>query len=345
MASSSFTTAERALQDRRTRQKEVKRNAWAYVFVSPFYLLYAIFGFFPLIYGLWLSLHTWDGISPMIWVGLNNYIKLITVDELWWQAIYNTIWLFVVATIPQLTLALLVAFIINSGYVRFKDFFRAAYFMPFVASAVAVGILFTSLFGSQYGMINYVFTATGLAKLFGTEAGECYKWAFMSNNMGCVIDWLQSALWLKPSIALIIIWQWTGYSMIIFLAGLQSINLELYEAARVDGASTWDIFLKITMPLMQGVILFQVVTSIIGAMQNFDIPVMLAGGTQSSAPGGTDHAGLTAMMQLYWSAFKYNTGTKSGFGYASAMSFILFLIIVIFSFTYNRANGQNRTEN
>jgi ABC-type sugar transport system permease subunit len=155
MASSSFSLAERTAQDRRTRQKEAKRNAWAYVFVSPFYLLYAIFGFFPLVYGLWLSLHTWDGISPMVWVGFNNYIKLVTVDELWWKAIYNTIWLFVVATIPQLTLALGLAFIINSGYVRFKDFFRAAYFMPFVASAVAVGILFTSLFGNQYGMIKF----------------------------------------------------------------------------------------------------------------------------------------------------------------------------------------------
>jgi ABC-type sugar transport system permease subunit len=158
------------------------------------------------------------------------------------------------------------------------------------------------------------------------------------------IDWLGSALWLKPSIVMVTVWQWTGYSMIIFLAGLQSINPELYEAARVDGADTSDVFWKITMPLMRPVILFQVVTSIIGAMQNFDIPVMLAGGTQSSAPGGTDHAGLTAMMQLYWSAFKYNTGSKSGFGYASAMSFILFFMIVTFSYLYNRANGRNLTE-
>lgn len=344
MASSTFTSAERAAQDKRTLRKEAKRNAWAYVFVSPFYFLYAVFGFFPLAYGLWLSLHQWDGISPMKWVGIANYFKLFTVDEMWWQAIYNTIWLFVGATIPQLTIALILAFIINSGYVRFKDFFRAAYFMPFVASAVAVGILFTSLFGMQYGMFNYVLSATGISQYF--VAGEaCATWAIKSNSLGCVIDWLGSALWLKPSIAAVVVWQWTGYSMIIFLAGLQSINLELYEAARVDGASTTDIFAKITMPLMQGVILFQVVTSIIGAMQNFDIPVMLAGGTQSSAPGGTDHAGLTAMMHLYWSAFKYNTGSKSGFGYASAMSFVLFLIIVVFSYTYNRANGQNPTEN
>lgn len=322
MSATTFSSAEQRAQDQRTLRKEAKRNAWAYLFVSPFYLLYAVFGLFPLLYGVWLSFHQWDGISPMQWVGLNNYIKLFTADEVWWKAIYNTVWLFFGATTPQLLLALVLAFIINSGYIRFKDFFRAAYFMPFVASAVAVGILFTSLFGKQYGMFNYFLS------LFGVPG----------------VDWLGSADWLKPSIAAVTVWQWTGYSMIIFLAGLQSINPELYEAARVDGAETRDIFFRITMPLMSGVILFQVVTSIIGAMQNFDIPVMLAGGTQSSAPGGTDRAGLTAMMQLYWSAFKYNTGSKSGFGYASAMSFILFFIIVIFSYTYNRWRGQNPTE-
>lgn len=322
MATTTFTVAEQKAQDRRTRRKEAKRNVWAYVFVAPFFFLYSIFGLFQLVYGMWLSFHQWDGISPMKWVGFLNYIKLFTVDDVWWQAIYNTIWLFVGATIPQLLLAMILAFIINSGYIRFKDFFRAAYFMPFVASAVAVGILFSSLFGLQYGMFNYFLSFFGVEK----------------------IDWLGSALWLKPSIVLVTVWQWTGYSMIIFLAGLQSINPELYEAARVDGADTSDVFWKITMPLMRPVILFQVVTSIIGAMQNFDIPVMLAGGTQSSAPGGTDHAGLTAMMQLYWSAFKYNTGSKSGFGYASAMSFILFFMIVTFSYLYNRANGRNLTE-
>jgi ABC-type sugar transport system permease subunit len=344
MASTTFSSAERAAQDRRTRRKEAKRNAWAYVFVSPFYLLYAVFGLFPLMYGIWLSFHQWDGISPMQWVGISNYVKLFTVDETWWKAIYNTLWLFFGATTPQLIFALILAFIINSGYVRFKDFFRAAYFMPFVASAVAVGILFTSLFGMQYGMFNFALSAVGISPLL-TAGDKCVSWAIETNSLGCAIDWLGSAIWLKPSIALVVLWQWTGYSMIIFLAGLQSINPELYEAARVDGANTTDIFLRITMPLMQGVILFQVVTSIIGAMQNFDIPVMLAGGTQSSAPGGTDQAGLTAMMQLYWSAFKYNTGSKSGFGYASAMSFILFFLIVIFSYTYNRFNGQNQTEN
>lgn len=311
-----ITAEQMRAQDRRTRLREIKRNRWAYVFISPFYLLYAVFGMFPLLYGLWLSFHSWDGISPMEWVGFENYTSLL-VDDVWWQTIYNTIWLFFAGTIPQLCLAFLLAFIINSPYIKGKDLFRAAYFMPIVASGVAVGLIFISLFGERYGMINYVLSFFGFKK----------------------VDWLGTALWLKPSIALVTIWQWTGYTMIIFLAGLQSINQELYEAARVDGAQTRDIFFHITLPLMRPVILFQVILSIIGAMQTFDIPVMLAGGTQSSAPGGTGRAGLVAQVLLYWTAFKYTQ-----FGYAAAMAFVLFILIVAFSLSYNRWQGRNPTD-
>jgi ABC-type sugar transport system permease subunit len=316
MATTTLTTSQRKAQDRRTAMKEAKRSAWAYVFISPFYMLYAVFGLFPLLYGFWLSFYKWDGISPMKWAGLANYAKLLS-DDIWWKAIYNTIWLFFGATIPQLIIALLLAFIINSNFIRGKDFFRAAFFAPNVASAVAVGLIFGALFGERYGMINY-----GLS-VFGIKG----------------VDWIGSAAWLKPSIALVTVWQWTGYSMIIFLAGLQSINLELYEAAKVDGAETKDIFWSITMPLLRPVIVFQVILSIIGAMQNFDIPVILAGGTQSSAPGGTDRSGLTAVMLIYWTAFKY-----TNFGYAAAMAFLLFLLIIAFSYFYNRSQGRNPTE-
>jgi ABC-type sugar transport system permease subunit len=252
----------------------------------------------------------------MQWVGLENYTTLL-VDDIWWKTIYNTIWLFFAATVPQLTLALILAFIINSAYIKGKEIFRAAYFMPIVASAVAVGLLFTYLFGAKYGLLNY-----GLS-FFGIEP----------------IDWLGSARWLKPSMALVVIWQWTGYTMIIFLAGLQSINPELYEAAKVDGAETGDVFRHITLPLLRPVILFQVILSIIGAMQIFDIPVMLAGGTQSSAPGGTDRAGLVSAVLVYWTAFKYTQ-----FGYAAAMAFVLFILILAFSFAFNRWQGRNPTD-
>ncbi len=295
---------------------EMRRSLWAYVFISPFYFLYAVFGIFPLIYGLWLSFHTWDGISPMEWVGMTNYSNLL-FDDIWWTTIYNTLWLFFAATVPQLILALLLAFIVNSASIKGKDILRAAYFMPIVASAVAVSLIFVSLFGERYGLINYALSFLGVQP----------------------IDWLGSRQWLKPSMALVTIWQWTGYTMIIFLAGLQAINQELYEAARVDGAETRHIFLHITLPLLRPVILFQVILAIIGAMQAFDIPVMLAGGTQSSAPGGTGRAGLVSMVLIYWTAFKYQQ-----FGYASAMAFVLFILIVIFSLSYNRWQGRNPTD-
>jgi len=308
-----LTPAQLRAQGRRASMRDLRHNGWAYVFISPFYLLYAVFGVFPLLYGLWLSFHSWDGISDMEWVGIENYTTLLT-DDIWWQTIYNTLWLFFAATIPQLILAFALAYIINSTYIKGKDILRAAYFMPIVASAVAVALIWTSLFGPRYGLLNYALSFVGV------EA----------------IDWLGNARWLKPSIALVTIWQWTGYTMIIFLAGLQSINQELYEAARVDGAETRHLFLHITLPLMRQVILFQVILSIIGAMQNFDVPVMLAGGTQSSAPGGTGRAGLVSMVLIYWTAFKYTQ-----FGYASAMAFVLFALIVIFSFSYNRWQGRN----
>jgi cellobiose transport system permease protein len=316
MATQSISVTRDKANDRRVMVKEAKRNAWAYVFISPFYLLYAVFGMFPLLYGVWLSFHKWDGISPMEWVGLRNYARLF-VDDIWWYSVYNTIWLFFAATVPQIILALILAFIINSPYIKGKDFFRAAFFMPIVASAVAVSLLFVTLFGERYGLLNYFTSLVGLPP----------------------VDWLGDRNWLKPSIALVTIWQWTGYTMIIFLAGLQSINQELYEAARVDGAQTREIFWNITMPLMRPVILFQVILSIIGAMQNFDIPVMLAGGTQSSSPGGTDRSGLVAMVNLFWTAFKYTE-----FGYAAAMAFLLFLMILVFSFAYNRWQGGNPTD-
>ncbi|MEN9934226.1 MAG: hypothetical protein RLZZ387_805 [Chloroflexota bacterium] len=316
MATQSITVTRSKADDRRIMMREAKRNGWAYVFISPFYLLYAVFGMFPLLYGVWLSFHEWDGISPMKWVGIKNYANLM-VDDIWWYSIYNTIWLFFVATVPQLTIALILAFIINSTYIKGKDFFRAAFFSPIVASSVAVALVFTYVFGERYGMLNYFFSMFGVTP----------------------IDWLGSRNWLKPSMAIVTIWQWTGYTMIIFLAGLQSINTELYEAAKVDGAQTRDIFWSITMPLMKPVILFQVILSIIGAMQSFDIPVMLAGGTQSSAPGGTDRAGLVAMINVYWTAFKYTE-----FGYAAAMAFVLFVLIITFSFAYNRWQGQSPTD-
>ena len=293
---------------------EMRRNIWAYIFIAPFFLLFAIFGLFPYLYAFYLSFVQWDGIggpASQQWVGLANYQSLFS-DDVFWKSIYNSIWLFVVTSL-NLVIALLLAFILNSGLVRFKEFYRAAFFAPIVASSVAIAIIFSTLFGERYGALNYVIGLVGIAP----------------------VDWLGSAFWIKPAIALVVIWRYFGWNTIIYLAGLQSINTDLYEAARVDGAGWRQIFFRITMPLMRPVITFTVILSIIGALQLFEEPLLLAGGTASTSPGGTDRAGLTVLVYMYSQAFQYLE-----FGYAAAMSVALFVIIVVFSFLYYRFLGQ-----
>lgn len=294
---------------------QMRRNIWAYVFVSPFFILFAIFGLFPYLYAFFLSFVSWDGLSPMKWVGLANYQQLM-IDDLWWRALYNSIWLLIVTSL-NLVLALVLAFILNSGLVRLREVFRTAYFTPIIASSVAISLIFFTLFGLNYGMLNYVLTSVGLPR----------------------VDWLGDPTWVKPSIALVVIWRYFGFNTVIYLAGLQSIPPDLYDAAQVDGARWRDIFWHVTLPLLRPVITFTVILSIIGALQLFEEPLLLCGGTASSSPGCTDQAGLTVIVNLYNTAFNYVQ-----FGYAAAMSVVLFIVIVVFSTLYYRYLGGTTTE-
>lgn len=317
MATASISSAKRTKNQELWH--EIRRSFWPYLFISPFFILYAIFGLFPNVYALVLSFKEWDGLSEQRWVGLQNYIRL-SQDAIWWKAVFNTIWLMFGTLIPQLSLAFLLAFILNSGYIRFKDAFRTAFFTPVIASSVAMAIVFGALFGTRFGILNYLLSSIGIPP----------------------IDWLGSAMWIKPAIALLVIWRWTGYNTIIYLAGLQSIPTDLYEAARVDGAKQRDIFWHITLPLMRPVITFTVILSIIGSLQLFEEPLLLTAGSaggSSTSPGGTDQAGLTTLMYIYNASFQYVK-----FGYGSAMSFALFVLIFGFSFFYNRFLGRNLTD-
>jgi ABC-type sugar transport system permease subunit len=290
---------------------------WPYLFISPFFILFAVFGLFPYLYAFFLSFNEWNGINPMRWVGLENYQTLLR-DDVWWKSVYNSVWL-MVATALNLVIALILAFILNSGLIRFREGYRAAFFMPVIASSVAVAMIFTSLFGDRYGLLNYVLGFVGIDR----------------------IDWLKDPMWIKPAIALVAIWRAFGWNTVIYLAGLQSIPTDLYEAARVDGAGWRQVFLNVTLPLMRPVITFTVILTIIGALQMFEEPLIIAGGSaySSASPGGTDQAGLTVMVNLYNTAFSYVK-----FGYASAMSVVLFAIIVVFSFAYNRVLGGDATD-
>ena len=182
------------LLDGESTLHEMRRNIWPYIFISPFYFLYAVFGIFPLIFGLWLSFHTWDGISAREWVGLENYIRLMT-DDIWWKAIYNTLWLFFVATVPQLTLALLLAFIINSPNIRGKDVLRAAYFMPIVASMGGIGTTQTATVVIRGIALGHL-TAGVLARVLRKELWRAASTGVINGLVLAVIAYAWKGRWL-----------------------------------------------------------------------------------------------------------------------------------------------------
>ncbi|MFH5187319.1 carbohydrate ABC transporter permease [Paenibacillus sp. TAB 01] len=271
-----------------------------YLMISPFYILFIVFGLFPILFSLYLAFHAWDGLGPMEYVGLRNFRNLLTDDPDFWKSVGNTFAIWFLSTVPQLFLALVVAFLLNAAFVRFKDFYRAVYFLPNITSIVAVAIIFGSFFGSQFGLINGVLQALGLPR----------------------IEWINDPFWVKVAVSLMVIWRWTGYNAIIYLAGLQGIPHDLYEAATIDGASRKQQFFSITLPLLKPIILFTVILSTIGGMQLFTEPLILVGNT-----GGATKGGLTLVLYLYNQAF----GNQL-FGYASAIAWMLFIIIGAFSF-------------
>jgi cellobiose transport system permease protein len=268
-----------------------------YLSIAPFYLLFAVFGVFPIVFSLYLSFQKWDGIGTMTFVGLTQYRFLIT-DPFFWQSIVNTLEIWVISTVPMLFFALGIAFLVNAS-VRMKGVYQVAYFIPNVTSIVAVAIIFGSVFGNSFGLLNDLLGAVHLP----------------------AVQWLTTPWGIKIAIAVMVVWRWTGYNAIIYLAGLQSISGDLYEAARIDGATTRQIFLNITIPLLQPVILFTVITSTIGGLQIFTEPQVLVGNT-----GGPGSAGLTMVLYLYQQAFGH-----SQFGYGAAIGWGLFIIIALFS--------------
>lgn len=277
--------------------KEIKRNKVAYTYISPFFLLFFLFGAFPIIYAFFLSFHQWDGMDAMRFVGFLNYKHLLS-DPIFWKAAYNTIFIGVIAHIPMLLFALFIAFVINSGLVRLKELFRTIYFLPVITSSIAVSIVFLTIYGVRAGLANYVLSLFGISP----------------------IDWWGGyGNWIKPAIIILFVWKWVGWNMVIYLAGLQGIPKDLYEAAEIDGANMPNIFFRITLPLLKPIVLFTLILSTIGALTIFDEPYMLVG-----TGGGTDNAGLTLMVYLYREAFEY-----VHFGYASSIAYVITAFIVV----------------
>lgn len=282
----------------------LNKNRWAYAFISPFYILFAIFGLYPMALSIYLSFTRWKGVGPMEFAGLVNF-ELIPKDKLFWQSMINGVIILLINVPPMLFLALVLAVILNSGRVRGFRFFRTLIFLPFITNMVAAGYAFRILLEKQNGLFNVVIRSIGLPG----------------------VPWLESVWGARISLNLLIIWAWVGYNMVIMLAGLQTIPKDLNEAAMVDGATPIQAFFRITIPLMRPVILFTAITSTIGSFGLFTEVSILTN-------GGPVNATITPLIRIYNSAFgSYQYGLAS----AEAYTFFLFIfILTVIQFRLNR---------
>ncbi|MBP0726512.1 sugar ABC transporter permease [Bacillus sp. RG28] len=266
-----------------------------YFFIGPALIFILVFTIYPVISSFILSFQEVRGVEKTF-VGLSNYTRLFH-DPIFYKALLNTFEILIFQVPIMIAFSLLIAVGLNSSLVKFKSFFRIAYFMPAITALVAASIVFMILLDEHFGLVNYFLSSIGMNP----------------------IHWFTSPFWAKVSIILVMTWRWTGYNMVIFLAGLQNIPNELYEAASIDGAGKVKQFFMITIPQLKPVFIFTVVMSTIGTLQLFDEPYILT-------KGGPNSATMTITLYLFQTGFKYFE-----FGYASAIAYVLVFIIGIVS--------------
>lgn len=291
---------------------------WApYALLAPFLLLFLVFGLFPLAFSLYLSFQSWEptsGLAAMHYVGLDNFAFALR-DEWFWKSLANTGWLALASGLPQHLVAIPLASFLHQGFKRWRNAVVGAYFLPYITSSVAIAILFSSLFSTDYGLVNLALALLREVPVLG---------ALLPAQ---AVDWLNDPDALKPAISMIVFWRYVGFNVVLYLAALQTIPEDLYEAATMDGAGRLQQFFHITLPSIRPMIFFGVTLSVIGGLQLFEEPFILTGGK-----GGSDQAGMTAAVYLYRNAFDFND-----FGAASAMSWLLFLVVALLTWLTNRA--------
>ncbi len=294
---------------------------WApYAFLAPFLVLFVVFGLFPLLFSLFLAFQDWNpaaGLEAMHFVGLDNF-RFALGDEWMWKSMWNTLWLAVVSGAPQHLVAIPLAYFIHIGFRRWRNAVVGAYFLPYITSTVAISLMFSTLFSSHFGIVNVVLTGLSQLPLVGA--------LFPSHP----VDWMGQAGNVKPAIAMVVFWRYVGFNTVLYLAAMQTIPKDLYEAAEMDGASRWQQFWHITLPLLRPMMVFGVMLSVIGGLQLFEEPFILTNGN-----GGTDQAAMTTAMYMYRNAFEFNE-----FGTASAIAWLLFVAIALMTWMTNKAFAQ-----
>jgi cellobiose transport system permease protein len=282
----------------RSRLYRLDVKASPYAYISPFFLLFLAFGIFPLAFTAWVSLHDWSLLSTdHPFRGLANYRELLA-DDHFWNALANTVSIGLLSTVPQLLLALLLAHLLDTR-LRGEKLFRIGLVLPNVTSVVAVAVIFSQLFGRDFGLVNWVLGHLG--------AGT--------------IDWKAGRASSHVALSTMIAWRWTGYNALIYLAAMQAVPRDLYEAATIDGASAFRQLRSITVPLIRPTIIFTAIVSTIGAMQILAEPLLFGDG---DVAGGAGRQFQTLALYLYEQGF-----SRFEFGYASAVAWAMFVVVVV----------------
>ncbi|RSK25703.1 sugar ABC transporter permease [Bacillus sp. HMF5848] len=279
-----------------------KQDYKGYYFIAPFFAIFLVFNIYPVLLTFYYTFTHYEGYGKPEFIGLANYIRIFS-DSYFLEAFINTWKIWGLNFALQLGIALLLAALFSD--LRFKikglGFFRAIFYLPNLITISSVAILFNIMLDWHYGSINQFLLKLGL--------------------ISEPINWLNQPFTAQVSVALILTWMWFGYTFIVLMAGVSGISTEYYEAALIDGASRWQTFIYITLPLLKPIMLYVMITSLIGGLQLFDLPMLLTDGL-----GKPDGSLNTMVLYLYNQAFRYNN-----YGYAATIAYMLFLITVIFS--------------
>ena len=277
----------------------------AYLFISPFFLLFVIFQLYPLIWSFVLGFYKWNGLTQKVFVGLDNYRMLLN-DGQFWTAMYNTLWYTVANILFTLPISVLLGVLLVSPMMRGGRIFKTVLVLPYVTSTVAAGIIFSMLFSSRIGVINGMLKSLGLSP----------------------VAWLSAMEWSKYPVALLSIWRNTPWYMLIIMSALLGVDAHLYEAARIDGANAWQRLIKITLPCIMPVLMFSVINLTIDSVRIFTEPYVLTAG----GPGASS---MSVIQYLYINAFE-----TFKLGYASAVGYVLTFFLVIVSVFYFKSLRQ-----
>ncbi len=281
---------------------------WPIIFLSPFFIFYFLFFVYPILYSFFISLTDWDtikGVNNRQLIGFANYVKVLTSDKLFWKSMGNT-FMFMAIYIPILLFCGIGLATLLYKLNKSRRLFQTINILPYITTPIAIGMIFSFMFDWSTGIVNSILISTNLI-----ETG---------------INWLGSPLTARFVVILLIIWKNLGYYVLIYLAALSTVPTDVSEAAMVDGATSRQIFWKITMPHLRPITNFLILTSIISGFQLFDEPYLLFSNINSSL-GGPARSCLTTMMYFYDQTFKSSTT----FGYGAAISYSIFIIILIVS--------------